>query len=197
VKRGLRICLGLVLGVIGAAGLLWLAAPDPPRPMAPGTAAHSPPAARASTRRLDASEPTGSRRPPREGTFETELARLAAAPAGEERFAKLCAFVGAWSERSPTQASAWVRQTIWDDHLAAQLRGEIMTVWARQDLHSAIEGLVEDAAQPSDPALIALARRWAERDPAGAGQWVELIEDDWLRAELSREIAARSLQPRP
>ena len=125
-----------------------------------------------------------------------ELSRLVALPPGEERFTSLRAGVAQWAGTAPLAARDWIAATIDDEHLAAQLQGVVFWSWSRSDLPGAVEGLLAIADQPNDPALIALARRWAERDPVGAEQWVELIEDAWLRAELSREMASFPPPPR-
>ena len=123
----------------------------------------------------------------------------AALPASPERDQCLAHCVAQWAAVEPSAAATWAG-AVEDEELRSRLLSRVVTAMADQDPWAAAD--LTAVALPPGPvqasAAVAVAQRWAQRDPEAARSWAAGFPDTRLREDvrLALEQVSRG-RPRP
>ena len=124
------------------------------------------------------------------GVEPAEALDLAARmPASEERDQCLVHCVAQWAAAEPSAAATWAG-AVENEELRARLLSRAVTAMADQDPGAAADWTA--VALPPGPvqagAAVAVAQRWAQRDPEAAQSWAAGFPDARLREDVGRAL---------
>ncbi len=108
-------------------------------------------------------------------------------PAGLMQSETIGIALNIWGARDPRSAWNWAEENL-DGTLRDRAQNDVIIGWTRKSPATAATWLTSSSSS-SQPLHAAVARTWAERDPAAALAWAGQIQNEKLRSSTEKLVA--------